>query len=142
MKYLQLIIITASALLVSCRTMQVVPTAHERDSVRVEVRYDSVYLYHHDSVFVDRYTKADTVWLTTTKWHTIYKDALRIERDTISVATTDTIVQQVEYTPAYYKNCTSGFWVLFVAIVLYILIRVGWWLAKKYLKTQTGGLLG
>ena len=142
MKYLQLIIITASALLVSCRTMQVVPTAHERDSVRIEYRLDSVYILERDSVWVDRYKSNDTIYITKDVWKWRYKDIISEVHDTISVATTDTIVQQVEYTPAYYKNCTSGFWVLFVAIVLYILIRVGWWLAKKYLKTQTGGLLG
>lgn len=49
---------------------------------------DSIWL--HDSVHVTEKQAGDTIFLTTTKWHTKYVDRLRI--DTIYEAKTDSVV--------------------------------------------------
>ena len=107
----------------ACKT--VAPCIQEtitRDSVRVEYKLDSVYLYERDSIFV--HAKKDTVFIE--RWKTRYKDVLKIQRDT--VIDTKTEVQQVRYVPKYYRFCSLAFWI----VVAVMLIRIAWWIAKKY----------
>ena len=116
-----------------CKTVQ--PIQQTRDSVRVEIRHDSVYVFKHDSVFRDRWREGDTVFVTLTKFQTLYRDKLVEVHDTI--ATTQTEQVPVEVVPTYYKNTSRGFWVLLVILLLI----VGWKVAKLYFKIQSGGIL-
>ena len=99
-----------------CKTVQ--PLTQTRDSVRVEVRHDSVYIFRHDSIFRDRWRAGDTVFVTVEKYKTLYRDKLIEVHDTI----TDTRTEQVavRYVPDYYKRVSAGFWIL-LAILLAIL---------------------
>ena len=99
-----------------CKTVQ--PLTQSRDSVRVEVRHDSVYIFRHDSIFRDRWRAGDTVFVTVEKFKTLYRDKLIEVHDTI----TDTHTEQVavRYVPDYYKRVSAGFWIL-LAILLAIL---------------------
>ena len=99
-----------------CKTVQ--PLTQTRDSVRVEVRYDSVYIFRHDSIYRDRWRAGDTVFVTVEKFKTLYRDKLIEVHDTI----TDTRTEQVavRYVPDYYKRVSAGFWIL-LAILLAIL---------------------
>lgn len=45
-----------------CKAVQTL--TQSRDSVRVEVRHDSVYIFRHDSIFRDRWRAGDTVFIT------------------------------------------------------------------------------
>lgn len=99
-----------------CKTVQ--PLTQSRDSVRIEVRHDSVYIFRHDSIFRDRWRAGDTVFITVEKYKTLYRDKLIEVHDTI----TDTRTEQVavRYVPDYYKRVSAGFWIL-LAILLAIL---------------------
>ena len=99
-----------------CKTVQ--PLTQTRDSVRVEVRHDSVYIFRHDSIFRDRWRAGDTVFITVEKYKTLYRDKLIEVHDTI----TDTRTEQVavRYVPDYYKRVSAGFWIL-LAILLSII---------------------
>lgn len=99
-----------------CKTVQ--PLTQTRDSVRVEVRHDSVYIFRHDSIFRDRWRAGDTVFITVEKYKTLYRDKLIEVHDTI----TDTRTEQVavRYVPDYYKRVSAGFWIL-LAILLAII---------------------
>ena len=99
-----------------CKAVQ--PLTQSRDSVRVEVRLDSVYIFRHDSIFRDRWRAGDTVFITVEKYKTLYRDKLIEVHDTI----TDTRTEQVavRYVPEYYKRVSTGFWIL-LAIMLAIL---------------------
>ena len=99
-----------------CKTVQ--PLTQSRDSVRVEVRHDSVYIFQHDSIYRDRWRAGDTVFVTVEKYKTLYRDKLIEVHDTI----TDTRTEQVavRYVPDYYKRVSAGFWIL-LAILLAIL---------------------
>ena len=98
-----------------CKTVQ--PLTQSRDSVRVDVRHDSVYIYQHDSIYRDRWRTGDTVFVTVEKYKTLYRDKLIEVHDTI----TDTQTEQVavRYVPEYYKRVSAGFWIL-LAILLAI----------------------
>ena len=64
----------------SCKTVApCIPETITIDSVRVEYKLDSVYLYERDSIFV--HEKRDTVFVE--RWKTRYKDVLKIQRDTV-----------------------------------------------------------
>lgn len=77
------------ALLNSCTTTKYVPVPEvHHDTVRItQQQRDSIYL--HDSIWVQTLTRGDTVYLTTDRWHTQYRD--RWSHDTVYQSCTDTI---------------------------------------------------
>jgi len=75
-------------LLCGCVTRYVaVPEYHYSDSVRTEYVRDSI--IRHDSVYVNRYTQGDTVYLTKVVARNTYKD--RIVHDTLRFTRTDSV---------------------------------------------------
>ena len=102
--------------MVGCKTVQ--PLTQSRDSVRVDVRHDSVYIYQHDSIYRDRWRAGDTVFVTVEKYKTLYRDKLIEVHDTITNTQTKQVA--VRYVPDYYKRVSAGFWIL-LAILLAIL---------------------
>lgn len=118
---------------VGCKT-QPLPT-NTRDSVRVEFRYDSVYIYQHDSIFRDRWRSGDTTYIVTEKWRVLYKDKIVEVHDTLSASDVQYIKEQ--YVPAYYKNVSTGFWILLVILLGIVAFKV----YKVYIKIQSGGIL-
>ena len=99
-----------------CKTVQ--PLTQSRDSVRVDVRHDSVYIYQHDSIYRDRWRAGDTVFITVEKYKTLYRDKLIEVHDTITNTQTEQVA--VRYVPDYYKRVSAGFWIL-LAILLAII---------------------
>ena len=116
-----------------CKTTQ--PLTQTRDSVRVEFRHDSVYIYQKDSIFRDRWRAGDTVFVTVEKFKTLYKDKLVEVHDTISTTQTEQIA--VKYVPNYYRRTSTGFWILLAVLI----VLVGCKVAKIYFKIQSGGIL-
>lgn len=110
------------------------PLTNRRDSIRVEYRLDSVYVYSHDSVFRDRWRNGDTIYIQVEKWRTRYKDKIVMQHDTIATMQTKEIA--VKYVPNYYKNTSAGFWVLLVILLSIIAFKA----YKLYVKFQTGGI--
>lgn len=113
-------IVTIVAGMSSCKTC--VPIVEVRDSVRVEYKLDSVYVYQHDSIFRDRWRNGDTIFVQVEKWQTRYKDKIVLQHDTIR--TNELQVQQVEVVPKFYKGCTIALWVLLAIVVIGIAIRI------------------
>lgn len=118
---------------VGCRTIeQTTDHTHQKDSVRVEyiTKLDSIYLWEKDSIFIKE--KGDTIFVD--KWHLRYKDKIVLQHDSIYIdkIVTDSVsvtkVEQVRYVPTFYKTCTWLWWILVVAVVLYI----AWRLFKKF----------
>ena len=101
----------------SCKTTQ--HTGTHTDSVRVEIRHDSVYIWQHDSIFRDRWRNGDTVFVQVEKYKTLYKDKLVEIHDTIATSRTDTIMVQVEKkSTAFWKGSGIAFWVLIGVLVI------------------------
>lgn len=116
----------------SCRS-QSIQCSHENDSIvtKTEYKWDSVYIDRYHTIF----QKGDTIYKTDSifidRWHKAEK------ADTVYIDKTETIVQPQPYVPDYNKNCTRGFWVLLAILILII----GGWSLRKYLKLRTGGLI-
>ena len=110
-----------------CKTC--VPVIEYRDSVRVEFRHDSVYVYQHDSIFRDRWRNGDTVFVQVEKYKTLYKDKIVEVHDTI--ATNTEIVQERKVVPSFYKGCTIALWILVALMAIGLTIRI---LIRVYLK--------
>ena len=109
----------------SCKTVApCVPETITRDSVRVEYKLDSVYLYERDSIFV--HAKKDTVFVE--RWKTRYKDVLKIQRDTVIDTKTEVQVQCVEVTPRFAKFC---YWWFGVSAFL-LIAGAALWICKKF----------
>ena len=109
----------------SCKTVApCIPETITRDSVRVEYKLDSVYLYERDSIFV--HEKKDTVFIE--RWKTRYKDVLKIQRDTVIDTKTEVQVQRVEVTPRFAKFCYWWF-----GITAFLLVAgAAMWICKKF----------
>lgn len=106
----------------------------ERITVRTEfvdrLRYDSIYLSKSDSIYV--YKNGDTVRIE--KFKTVYKDRLKIIKDT--VVRTDTVVTVTKPVTKVVEKKVRG---LFWWIGLINIIAVGGWLVYK-LFTKTTAL--
>ena len=116
--------------LVGCKTIQQQTAVHNRDSVRVEVRLDSIYIYEHDSIWRDRWRQGDTVFVTVEKWKTRYRDKLREVHDTIAVVKTDsvtTVVSVPRPRTGYDRFCSWWFWI--TAILL--LLKLACWVMER-----------
>jgi hypothetical protein len=91
MKQTFMIVAVAAMLLClgGCKTKYVPVERVTTDTLIItKQQRDSIWL--HDSVHVTEKQAGDTIFLTTTKWHTKYVDRLRI--DTIYEAKTDSVV--------------------------------------------------
>ena len=86
-------------MLQGCKTCDCIPETIIKDSVRLEYKLDSIFLYEKDSIFIKE--KADTVFVE--KWKTRYKDVLKIERDTIYQENKVVEVKEVKYIPTFVK---------------------------------------
>ena len=125
-----LAVLIVISLLCGCKTVKYVPVETVRtDSVAVDrfVR-DSVYL--RDSVWVNRWTAGDTVFVdkVSVKWRC--RDRWR--RDTVAVVRRDSVAvpYPVERELGWWERARlKMFWPL-VAVVVVLVIAV-WWLARR-----------
>ena len=117
-----LIVLTLAALAFqcSCRTQHVAAESSSRDSVRVVQRLDSVYIYERDSVYIRE--SADTVFVD--RWHTRYKDALRIVHDTCYIDRVRETTIQLPYVTKAQRNMIAGFWTLLVLLIIGVALSV------------------
>lgn len=111
-------------MLQGCKIQDCVPETIIKDSIRVEFKHDSTYIYEKDSVFIKE--KADTVFVE--KWKTRYKDVLKIERDTIWQENTIVEVQEVKYIPQSVK-WLAGIGAFFI---VFYLVKFGLWVYRKF----------
>lgn len=96
------------------------------DVPRIEKEYinhtDSVYV--HDSIYVEKTTKKDTVYQTKYKTKTIFK----YQRDTVSRTDTVCVIKEVKvpkpYVPKYYHKVNTGFWVLLAIVVALVGFKI------------------
>lgn len=104
----------------SCRTQRVAGEITTRDSVRIVYRMDSVYRYEHDSIYIRE--RADTVFVD--RWHTRYRDALRVVHDTAYVDRVRETTIQVTYITKAQRNMIAGFWTLLALILIAVALLV------------------
>lgn len=117
--YKLLSLILTLSILVGCSAMkniQYVPV--ETTKTEYISKVDTTII--KDSVFIDRWSKADTVFLTKYK----YKYIEKIKRDTLFRVDTIPVIKEVkvpvEYVPDYYKKINGLFWGFVVVLVILI----------------------
>lgn len=113
----------------SCRTQRVAGEITTRDSVRIVYRMDSVYRYEHDSIYIRE--RADTVFVD--RWHTRYRDALRVVHDTAYVDRVRETTIQVPYITKAQRNMIAGFWTLLALLIIAVAL-LAW---KNWGKVRT-----
>ena len=108
----------------SCKVQDCIPETIVRDSIRVEQKLDSIYLYEKDSIFIKE--KADTVFIE--KYITRYKDVLKVQRDTLYQDNKVVEVKVEEYVPQRIK------WLAGIggAAILYCIVRFALWVYRKF----------
>ena len=127
----------------SCHTTRYIPmpSSHTRDSTHLSVytRADSIREYVSDSMSI-RFGKVssaggngipDTVYID--RWHTAYRDRWHTQNhtDTIRITRHDSIPYPVEVPvevpapiPRLYRSCTVGFFLILIAIIAFIALRL------------------
>lgn len=119
-----LLAVVFAMFLTGCRTIQPISTDVRNDSVKIEYRYDSVYIYERDSIYIDRYRSSDTVYITKEKWSIRYKDKEVAVHDTIYRDREQVIVQTEKVTPRWAWYCLIACIALVAGIVVRIIIKI------------------
>lgn len=114
------------AMVTGCKpvaNLSTLPPSHNRDSVRVEYRHDSVYIDRWHT----RYVQGDTVFVRDSVW----RDRFRTIRDTLRISMTDTIYQQVEVPviqkverSPFLRNSGIALWVILALAVLSVVVGI------------------
>lgn len=104
--------------------VQAIPTTDHKDSVRVEYRLDSVYVYERDSIYIDRWRTGDTIYITTEKLLTRYKDKMQVVHDTINSIQEREIVVTEKVTPKWAWWSLIACICLVAGIVVRIVIKI------------------
>lgn len=127
-----ILLIATCAILVwmmsSCKVQDCIPETIVRDSIRVEQKLDSIYLYEKDSIFIKE--GRDTIFVE--KYITRYKDVLKVQRDTIYQDNSVVEVREVRYIPGVVKVFAwiGGSAVLLALIWLVLKIYKKFWLKQ------------
>lgn len=115
-----LLLFCVIGLLVSCHTIQYVPV----EKVRTEYINKSDTCIIRDSVYVNKWQSADTVYVDKLKYKYIYS----VTTDTILKTDTVPVIKEVEvpvkYVPGYYKKVNAAFWCLIVILGLYVGVKL------------------
>lgn len=106
----------------SCKQTKVVTVTEYRDSIRIEQRYDSIYVYNKDSIYIRE--KGDTVLVD--KYHIIYRDRNRVDTCYVSQSHEVPVVTTVEVPTRYIPKWVWWLLGINVAAVIAVGIRI-WW---------------
>ncbi len=106
--------------LASCKTQD-----HFADSSKMVYnnRIDSVYILQHDSIFVDRYVKGDTVYINKTTEHTKWREKTVLQHDTTYITETEIQTVTQYQTPNWCWWCLAALIMIIVAFILRLLYR-------------------
>ena len=104
----------------SCKTVDCIPETIVRDSVRIEQKLDSIFLYEKDSIFIKE--GRDTIWVE--KYITRYKDVMKVQRDTIYQENKVVEVKEVKYIPTFVKVMAWIGGALTLLLLLWVVLKV------------------
>lgn len=112
----------ALLLMTGCKTQQLpqLPTnTSQRDSVRIEYKYDSVYTDRWHT----QYIKGDTVFIHDSVW----RDRWHFKHDSIYYASTDTIYQQIQVEKkgsTFLRNSGIALWFILALFILATIVGI------------------
>lgn len=116
-----LLLLAAVAALPSCRTVEQVA---QKDSIRIEVRHDTLVWKLRDSVYITEKAKNDTVYITkyAERWHE--RERIVERTDTLYVDNVKTETVTVSKTDKFTLASTVILWTLVAAAVGYGIFRI------------------
>lgn len=116
-----ILLLAAVAALPSCRTVR---TSTQRDSIRVEVRHDTLVWKLRDSVYITERAKNDTVYITkyAERWHERERIVERTDTLYVDKAKTETVT--VTKSNKFTLASTIILWTLIAAAVGYGIFRI------------------
>lgn len=123
---MRLIGLTVLMIIASCRSVDVVELVRSDMRHSEIVRIDTVRI--KDSVFVNTFTKGDTVYREIIK--VVYRDRINIKRDTVYVTKENTqeIPTPTEREPSVWERIGAMFkearWLIIAAVVAYVTYRI------------------
>lgn len=115
-------------MLQSCKVADCIPETIVKDSIRVEQRLDSIYLYEKDSIFIKE--KSDTIFMY--KYITRYKDVMKIQRDTIYQDKSVVEVKEVLVEKPI-AGITKWFAWIGAFFVVFYLVKICLWVYRKWI---------
>ena len=121
---LALSVVIIPNVLVSCKSLSGGSAVVQSGSEWFNIVQRSDTVVVRDSIFVSERQRGDTVYLTRIEWRDRWRT--RVERDTVVDVRVEKEVVQLpaeRYVPRFHKWCTRMFWLIVVAIVIYLLLR-------------------
>ena len=122
------------AMLPSCKRVEYVtiPEYHTDTLRTIQLQKDSVYL--RDSVYVTRELRGDTLYLTTDRWRTEYRDRLKVDTAYISKTDSVTVVKEVEKPLTKWEQFKMNMGGILIGMGVAVLLMAGfavWRIVKK-----------
>lgn len=125
--FIAAIIVAMFFAFIGCKTIDCVPETIVKDSIRVEQRLDSIYLYERDSIFVKE--GRDTIWVE--KYITRYKDVLKVQHDTIYQDNKVVEVKEVQVEKPI-AGIVKWFAWIGAAFLVFYLVKIALWVYRKF----------
>lgn len=117
----KLLLLAAALIMSSCHTTRYIPmpehhTEYIHDTI---LRADSIYVSHY------LLQRGDTIWMTDTVLKYLYRDKVVevIQHDSIPYPV-EVPIEVAKPIPRFYKNCTAGFFLIILCIILYVFLRI------------------
>lgn len=121
-----LIAILGIIFLTGCKPQEVII---ERTTFKDRLQIDTIIQKQSDSVFVKQ--KGDTIWFE--KYKTLYRERIKIQKDTVSIQRTDTVVKNVVKKEVVIQKTHDIFWYVgLIGSILFIVWLILW--IKKRLR--------
>lgn len=122
------------AMCTSCTTTEYVTIEKVRTDTTYITKHQRDSIWLHDSIWVHEYTKGDTIFSTSIKWHTKYIESIR--HDTTYIATNDTIPQPYPVIKEVEKKLSRRQQIVMSVGAMAIMAAVIWflWWAVKILR--------
>ncbi len=120
MKKHYLIAILGIIILTGCKPQEVII---ERTEFKDRLQIDTFIVKQSDSVFVKQ--KGDTIWFE--KYKTMYRERIKIQKDTVNIQRTDTVVKNVVKKEVVIQKTHDIFWYVgLIGSILFIVWLILW----------------
>lgn len=138
--FLMLAALVVLSLFTSCTTTKTVTVERVKHDTLTITRQQRDSIFMHDSIYVNQFSRGDTVFLEVQKWHTQFRD--RWHHDSIYIARRDSV--PVPYPVERQVPAELSWWQqlqiwLGRLVLVAMAVCAGWWIVKK--RTWWLGLL-
>lgn len=116
--------IAIACILAGCKVCEPITKIEYRDSVRVEQRFDSIFVKETDSIAEKTFQKGDTIYLTKEKFVTRWRERIVERHDTITKMESRSETVAVKYVPPFYKWAVGILAVIVLVFLVWVVFRI------------------